>query len=349
MHVLFIDSTYHKPYSLQNLRTQALGGTEATVLRVLGRLAEYCHITFAQSHRTVIEVEDNGLRYIPLDSVWKEQIPTPDAIVCIRSMSLLQRLCASFPRAKKYVWMHNLRKREIILYKQQLHRAGAALICVSKYHREHTNRRINEGPLSRLGGFMLGIHDIPVHYIYNPIDDELRPGEYDIDINKLVCFSSPHKGLREILSIFKSVREALPELRLYLSTPLYGAKLLDIIMNDPKTDAGNTVMLGALPQMEILAQVGSALCVFYPQTQFIESFGLIYAEANALGTPVLAHNIGAASEILCETNPVLDCTDLELIINTLRRWRNGGRPRVEARPNFRLSEVTRQWLSILKA
>jgi glycosyltransferase involved in cell wall biosynthesis len=349
MHVLFIDSTYHKPYSLQNLKTQALGGTEATVLRVLGRLAEHCNITFAQSHRTVVESEDSGLSYIPLDSVWNRQIAAPDAVVCIRTMSLLHRLCRLYPDAKKYVWMHNFRKREIILYKRQLHRADAALICVSRYHREHTNARINSGLLSWLGSYTLGIPDIPVHHIYNPINDRLRPGGHEADIDKLVCFSAPHKGLQEILAIFKTVREAIPELKLYLSTPMYGAQLMNIIMDDPKTDARNTIILGALPQSEILEQVKSALCVFYPQTQFAESFGLIYAEANALGTPVLAHDIGAASEVLCDSNPVIDCTDPDLIIDTLRNWRNGERPQVEARSEFRLSKVIDQWLNMLNA
>ncbi len=349
MHVLFIDSTYHKPYSLHNLKNQALGGTEATVLRVLGRLAEDCDITFAQSHRTLAEREDNGLHYIPLESVWNRQISPPDAIVCIRTMSLLHKLCRLYPQAKQYIWLHNFRKREIILYKRQLHRNGAALICVSRYHRDHTHERINEGILSRLGYYILRIPDIPVHYIHNPIDDELRCGEQDVDLDKLVCFSAPHKGLEEILTSFKIVREAIPELRLYLSTPLYGEKSLEIVMDDPKTDATNTIILGALPQTEILEQVKSALCVFYPQTQFVESFGLIYAEANAVGTPVLAHDIGAAREVLCSSNPVIDCTNINLIVDTLKRWRAGGRPRVEARPEFRLSNVTDKWLKILKA
>jgi glycosyltransferase involved in cell wall biosynthesis len=346
MHVLFIECRYDKPYTLDDLKDQALGGTEATVLRVLSRLIKHCDITFAQSHRISIEQDDNGLRYIPLDSVWRQEIPPPDAIVTIRTISLLRRLCQLYPQAQNLIWLHNFRRKDILLYKRRLHRCQTSLVCVSKYHQSHTDKQINQGALSRLGTLFFRIPSIPLFHIYNPIDANLKPGRPDIDNNKLVCFSAPHKGLPEILVRFKAVRTAIPELQLYLSTPVYGADLLRSIIEDPKTDSTNIVLLGALPQSEILKHVSSALCVFYPQTHFQESFGLVYAEANALGTPVLAHDIGAAREVLCASNPLVDCTQNQQIIDTLRSWRSGQRPLVGVRSEFRLANVVDQWLRL---
>jgi glycosyltransferase involved in cell wall biosynthesis len=349
MHVLFIEYRYDKPYILDDLKDQALGGTEATVLRVLSRLIEHCDITFAQSHRISTEQDDNGLRYVPLDSVWRKEIPSPDVIVTIRTISLLRRLCRLYPQAQNLIWLHNFRRKEMLLYKRRLHRCQTSLVCVSKYHRFHTDRQINQGILSRLGAVFLGISSIPLFHIYNPIDGNLKPSNTDIDNNKLVCFSAPHKGLPEILDRFKAIRTAIPELQLYLSTPVYGADLLRSIIEDPKTDSTNIILLGALPQSEILKHVRNALCVFYPQTHFKESFGLVFAEANALGTPVLAHDIGAAREVLCESNPLVDCTQDQQIVDTLMRWRSGQRPQVGVRSAFRLTNVADQWLRLLNA
>jgi glycosyltransferase involved in cell wall biosynthesis len=61
------------------------------------------------------------------------------------------------------------------------------------------------------------------------------------------------------------------------------------------------VPLGPLPHRAVLRHVREAFAVFYPQARFEETFGPVFAEANAVGTPVLAHPHAVAREVLDET------------------------------------------------
>ena len=105
---------------------------------------------------------------------------------------------------------------------------------------------------------------------------------------------------------------------------------------------------GSLPGAELHAHVASALCVFYPQRGFEETFGLVFAEANALGTPVLAHPLGAATEVLAAggSGQVVECTP-ENVLHTIREWRGSGRPVVGGHRNFSLEKIIREWTGLL--
>jgi glycosyltransferase involved in cell wall biosynthesis len=126
-------------------------------------------------------------------------------------------------------------------------------------------------------------------------------------------------------------------MQLYLADPGYWTGPI------PETPPG-VVSLGSLPTAEIHRHVASALCVFYPQRTFAETFGLVFAEANALGTPVLAHPLGAASEILDAggEGQVSDCTSAN-VLKTMQAWRGGARPHVESHPDFAMPNVLAEW------
>ncbi|MCB1585949.1 MAG: glycosyltransferase, partial [Xanthomonadales bacterium] len=104
----------------------------------------------------------------------------------------------------------------------------------------------------------------------------------------------------------------------------------------------NIIVLGSLPYPQMMQHVAESLCIFYPQNSFAETFGLIYAEANALGTPVLAHDIGSAREILHSNNNLIDATNSQQIINTLKSWQND-LPKVEYNENFNEKSIFQQW------
>ena len=66
--------------------------------------------------------------------------------------------------------------------------------------------------------------------------------------------------------------------------------------------------LGPQPQERIHKEVRSALCTFFPNFVLPETFGLVFAESKAVGTPVLTCDAGAAAEIVGDPQQVIPVT-----------------------------------------
>nr|WP_272911673.1 glycosyltransferase family 4 protein [Loktanella sp. M215] len=207
---------------------------------------------------------------------------------------------------------------------QALTAARVALICVSRSH------------ASALRTFLLN-RPLPfIDFIHNPIADDLTPDATAYDPNRLLFASSPHKGLAQVFAQFRTARDAIPSLTLAVADPGYLAW-------DTGPVPDGVTFLGALPHAALIAQMRRSLCLFYPQTTFAETFGLVMAEANAVGLPVLAHHgIGANAEVLGDTEQVVDGTDPDQIVARIRTWRSL-RPKVAAQPHFRLAAVAKRW------
>jgi glycosyltransferase involved in cell wall biosynthesis len=73
----------------------------------------------------------------------------------------------------------------------------------------------------------------------------------------------------------------------------------------------------------------------------------VFAESNAVGTPVISHDAGAAREILNDSRQIVDCRDIEGICRRIAAWRHGERPLVGADDRFRLSGVVEEWRRLL--
>jgi glycosyltransferase involved in cell wall biosynthesis len=210
--------------------------------------------------------------------------------------------------------------------------------------------------------------------IYNPVDDDLKPDGSEVDTAKLVFFSSPNKGLALTLDAFQAARRVMPDLRLRVGSPGYKSlRRAGMESVDGKIDG--VEWLGALPHARILAEVRTALCVFYPNFVLPETFGLVLAEAKAVGTPVLTHDCGAAAEVLADPRQILPITPavrlyeqaaqlfpnrarpliapwaarlglFDPYVERVRAWRHGGRPTTEPDARFKLTAVAQRWRSL---
>ena len=152
-------------------------------------------------------------------------------------------------------------------------------------------------------------------------------------------FSSPNKGLKQIAECFLKINNILPDLRLYIANPGYKSSS-EINFN------ANVTILGSLPHHKMMEHVSQSLCIFYPQDSFAETFGLIYAEANAYGTAVLAHDIGTAREILHENNQLIDANNTEEILEVIKDWQTTY-PSVGYNENFSDEAIFSQWNKLL--
>lgn len=341
MRVLFHDAASDYAYDADVMSRRGVGGTEKSVVRVAEGLSEFCEVVVAQRGRSEPASPRSGLRYVPLQDPAPFGGAAPDCAIVVRKHRHVVRLHGRFPRARLLLWIHNWQRPETLLLRARLARSTGAIVTVSEAHREATRRLMNH-PLARaLGG------RIPILRIYNPVDEGLSPDDTPVDRDKLVYFSN--KGTEQVLATFGEVRRTLPSLRLVVA----GNSIEEAMRRSPRiarlAHQPGVELLGRVPQRELLRQVREALCVFYPQHALAETFGLVFAESNAVGTPVLAHDFGAAREVLSSPDQLVDARDTRAVIEKIRAWRGGARPSVFLRPEFRASAVVAEWRRILAA
>ena len=351
--LLFFDPLCPRPYSAASLREAGLAGTEASTVRI----AEALDAWVAQHNRTQAEG-----RYRAPSAVAHVR-----HVVVLRDPRALNAAARLFPGARLTLWVHDRiepgssRGRWFERAAADLRRLQPDIVCVSDYQRERVAATVARLP---------GCERLEVRRIYNPVDDALVPDGTPFDPGKLVFFSSPNKGLAFALDAFRALRRRMPDLRLCVGNPGYksfGAAALP-----------GVAWLGSLPHARVLAEVRGALCTFSPNFVIPETFGLVFAESHAVGTPVLTHDCGAAREVLGDEQQLLpvgfaqrayeaplhrleprwrrvparlaDALGLfDRYIERIGRWRGGERPQVGPDPRFRLSVIAGEWRTLLDA
>jgi len=351
MSTLFFDPSCQQPYDTRTLQQQAMGGTEATITRVADGLGALV----VQHHRTEIY----GRYRRP------EKMPGIRSVVLNRDSRALSVVRELYPNARVYLWLHDQlrpgskRAGWLASTVDLLRELAVTIVCVSDSQRHGVEAALRAMRVEDL---------VRAHTIYNPIDDALAPDDSPVDENKLVFFSSPNKGLKFTLDAFRALRRQMPDLRLVVGNP--GYKIRKSVLID------GVEYLGPQPQARIHAEVRRALCTFYPNFVIPETFGLVFAESNAVGTPVLTSDCGAAAEVIGDRSQILPVTPGQRVYEALlghasphwrsgparvaasfglfdsyaeriRAWRSGSRPHVGPDPRFRLAAVTEQWRALL--
>ncbi|HVN98974.1 MAG TPA: glycosyltransferase family 4 protein [Steroidobacteraceae bacterium] len=350
--VLFHDPLCREPYDPDSLRERASGGTESTVARIADALGA----RVVQHNR----LEDNG-RYLR-----PRRLEGIEHVVVVRESRALPMLREQYPHARFHLWLHDQmnpgskRARRLATTARVLRELAVSVVCVSDWQRQRV-----EATLAGIG--LAG--SVAARTIYNPVADELAPFGGAVDPDRLVFFSSPNKGLGYALDVFASLRRRTPSLRLLVGNPAYKRG------RDARRDG--VEYLGAQPQARMHEHVRGALCTFAPNFVLPETFGLVYAESKALGTPVLAHDCGASAEVIDDAREVLPVRPAYRAYEALARglppllrrgparvadrlglfhayherisaWRAGARPQVGPDPRFRLATVAAQWRALLR-
>ncbi len=322
--VCFLDAVCPKPYDGNTLRNGAMGGSEASLVRVAERLTR-THDVVVQQHNRTVEETVQGVRYT------KEIADAPYYVV-MRHPALAIEVAKNAPRSRVILWLEDIMSSAMGEYAPHLQELNIITVPVSDWHVNQIREMIKTNTAFH-GRFY-------VRRIYNPLDDDLHPRSGLIDKNKLVFFSSPHKGLDYTLKTFQNLRNFNKDFKLYIANPGY------LIQGDVSDE--NVVNLGPVPHSVIMDHVRSSLCMYYPNYVFPETFGCVMAEANAVGTPFITHPLGAAYEVSDHPSQLVDVRDPKKLIDRVMEWYNGARPIVRARPEFRMSTVIRDWLALLK-
>jgi glycosyltransferase involved in cell wall biosynthesis len=349
--ILFYDPLCREPYDTRTLQAQALGGTEATLVRVADALDAY-----VMQHNRSADWD----RYRA-----PQRLAGIASVIVNRDSRALARVRELYPHARLYLWLHDRlhpgtrRARWLAGTAPLLREAAVTCVCVSDWQRTGV-----EATLRRLG---LG-ERVPAVRIYNPVDDALAPDATAVDERKLVFFSSPNKGLSFTLDAFAHLRRRMPDLRLVVGNPGY--------KRARAAQQAGVEYLGAQPQARMHQEVRGALCTFFPNFVIPETFGLVFAESHALGTPVLTHDCGAALEIVADPEQVLPLRRayhlyegaaavlpvrwrrasarlaalgglFDAYAARIGAWRAGERPRAAPDARFRATTVMGQWRALL--
>lgn len=327
--ITFVDPLAPRPYSGAPGQLVGLGGTETTLVRIAERLSRHMAVTVRQAARSGPSAIAGGVHYAGLELTHK--LPgAPQAIVVVNSWKVALKLARMHPRARVLVWQHVFPGRHHRVLGPRLAAAGVEIVCVSATHA----RWIEE---------FIGTDCPRVRHIHNPIPDDLHPDATPRDPNLLLFASSPHKGLSQVFDRFEALRGRFPKLRLVVADPGY--------MRWPARRAPRGVLaLGRLDQGKLVNTMRRALCLFYPQDQFAETFGLVIAEANAVGCPALLHRgLGANDEVASDLSQCIETTDPRAIVDRIASWRASDRlrPLATGRAEFRISAITERWLGLM--
>lgn len=322
--ILFIDSVAYKPYNYSTLANEPLGGSEATLLRVARLLARHGDRVYVLSQAEPHET-DFGVRFISPTC----QIFNPTHVVHFRTARLLPNMQAAYPYARHLVWHQDLggihTKPELELYAQC---PDTRLVFVSNYHKQQfIDRGVN--PFTK--EFKHG----GLNVCYNLV--EAQPQGLTVDYNKLIFPSSPHKGLKQTVHLFEAVRREFPDMVLYVANPGY--------LDTQEMHQENIRTLGALPNHKVLAHMETSLCLFSGNHVFSETYGIVFSEANAVGTPCLAHPFGAMNEILTP-NELIDTRSPAKVVEYIVRLKSS-RPRASCFALARDNKVIKQWETAL--
>ncbi|MFC4669461.1 glycosyltransferase [Seohaeicola nanhaiensis] len=329
--VTFLDPMAPRAYTGGPGELEGLGGTEATLVRVSESLATAMPVTVRQSAWAREGERVNRAHWCgwSIDCRMDER---PDVIVVINSWKIALKVARLHPDSRVIVWQHVFPGRHNRAHAAALPAADVEIVCVSSTHaRWLCNFAGPGGPR--------------ISHIPNPIPDELAPDATERDRDLLIYASSPHKGLAQVFRRFDRLRSRFPTLRLAVADPGYLAW-----PTGPQPDG--VVALGRLAQPELHRWMRRALCLFYPQDHFAETFGLVIAEANAVGCPALLHRgLGANDEVVSDPSQCIDTSDDDAIEERIREWRiaRPGTTLAAARPEFRLSSIAVQWRAAIGA
>lgn len=327
--VLFIDPVAYKHYDVTTLDTEALGGTESTVIRVAeGLAARGLTVGVANAHTQEATAGAYAF-YLPMNEDLLKTNPTH--VISLRGTSGMTR----FPKAFKYSWQHDYPDNRLNDMIDTFVEQNAIVIGVSDFHVTELQRRFHNENYSKIP---------KTKRIYNPLDPRIlvdRKIKVPYDRNSLVWAASPHKGLKKALEQFKILRSILPDIKLKVFQPGY--------LENEFHNIEGVVNYGPVPCQKLWQEMSESLCTFYP-TDFIETFGLIASESNAVHTPIATMCHGALYESVQTANQTVSKGDYEGLLRKVEMWYNepNTRPTVSYQPRFTLNEVLDQWMEMFQ-
>lgn len=343
--IIFIDTTAPCSYHIDNIETADVGASEKSAIMIAEYLASHKHspghsksVFFLQrfgnfeNSKSQTNVVYKNIEFI--NFIYSQKRNEEITFIILRNPDIVLQLYPKFPKSNFILTLDDLYDPK--WFANFPVNIPVKIICKSQWHLDHVKDLVFKQKSMFIDG----------DFIYNPILEKVFFTRPPVDKNKLLFASSPHKGLDYTLKLFVAIRQRIPSLKLYIANPNYLK-----IEEPPKIDG--VVYLGKLSYLDLLKEMASSFCVFYPNISYPETFGCSLVEANYVGTPILAHeNFGALPEVLENTtDQLIDCSNPTLVYETLMRWRVEGRPfeGITMKKDFVIENVGRKWIEMINS
>lgn len=317
MKILLVDNCTPRPYDGSSLSKEGLGGTEASVIRVLSGLERLGH-----DSAVIMHCADNPAVF----GSGLGALTDPDIVVHLRTSITVPAYKEQFPRAGQAVWWHDLFTELNIADLSVLEQHKPLSVFVSRFAMYQAYR-----VLLALGG--KGDYGRSV-VIPNPVET------YDFrrvwDGRPVFLYaSSPHKGLDDTVEMFRAA--GIDGGELWVANPGY--------MDAPKIDG--IKYLGSLVHRALIEVVSRVAAVVNFGRHVPETHGITFAEAARLSVPVIAHKQGALVEYMGR-GQLVDCSSQEEVTRALREAAVGKLPSgaVEMLTN---EAILSRWEKLLEA
>jgi glycosyltransferase involved in cell wall biosynthesis len=167
-----------------------------------------------------------------------------------------------------------------------------------------------------------------------------------VDNNRIVYASAWVKGIEGVITAFDYVFRHDPDFRLTLMNPGYDNmdRYKGLIADIQRKYRGRVEILGAQSRAEFSRVVAGSLCTM--TARFSETFGCVFAESLALGTPVIADVHSGAVHEFVGFESIVDYGAPETVLTRLRALRSDRRcPSLPM--EYRAEPVMQQWRDLL--
>ncbi len=283
MRIVFIDGT--KGFSPTRLSEKPCGGIITSLTKIPRHLADAGHAVTVLSCHPVDE-HLCGVHYRPVGTDLATMLP-PDVVVFNRNC--IDRQIATYFKmqgAKIVWWLHD------VVDPRYLSDDGFMLadrvIALSDYCR-------------RAYADFYGMYKDVYTIIPNGVDrGTFFPGDEPRRRQLFVCASAPIKGLYPLAFTWHNIRRALPdaELRLYSSQKLHDLEnTAEHARQLAELEKAGAKIMDPIPQKDLAAVFRQATALLMPNN-YPEICSNVLLQAQACGLPVVASNIGSASEFI---------------------------------------------------
>lgn len=278
MKIIFLDGT--AAFHPQRLSTKPTGGICTSLTLVPRYLAARGHEVYVVS---VHEKEEF------IDGVWytrdRDKFADPDVVVFNRN-TITNSLVDCFPKATIVWWLHDICDPRYL--EDNGYQRADVVVALSDYCKESY-------------ADFYGIPHEKFVVIPNGVDPSVfYKGTESRNHNLWVCASAPIKGLQPIDYWYENMKRHNPnlELRLYCSSSLHELKeeSRTVEMLNKLKEKGVKV-LDPIPQHELADVFRKAYALLMPNS-YPEICSNVLLQARACGLPVIASNIGSASEFI---------------------------------------------------